>query len=151
MSLNNIEFALLLKFSLCSINVVYEFNAASSTVTALYVITMFVNSLKTQKIIRFTVLHMSVDVQKLNHVFAIYMYMLYISCNVCAKTLLLFCVCASFKMQRITLLLLRFSTVYEFNVWIKRCYCSVDVINVLYVKADYFNMNFHLLFDYMII
>jgi len=44
------------------------------------------------KINRFTVLHQYVYAQKLSHVFAITVWMSYISCNICIKTLLLFCV-----------------------------------------------------------
>ncbi len=101
----------------------------------------------------------SVDVQKLNHVFAMYVYMMYISCNVCAKMLLSFCVyeqrlCYVFAMYVIAmhvnwsdkaknqsiycimqmckcakaescLCSICMYVVYELNVWIKRCYCSV--------------------------
>ncbi len=45
-----------------------------------------------RKIDRFTASHERVDVQKLSRVFTIYVCVMYMSCNVCAKTLLLFCV-----------------------------------------------------------
>ncbi len=111
------------------------------------------------KINQFAALHKSVNAQKLNHVFAMYMYVMYMSCNACAKTLLLFCVyeqrlCCVFTMYVIAMhvnqsdkaknqsiycimqtckyakaeLCLRsifMYVVYELNVWIKRCYCSV--------------------------
>ncbi len=57
--------------------------------------------------------------------------MSYMSCNMCIITLLLLCVCASFNARGVALLLLRFSTVYELNVWVKRCYCSVDVDEIV--------------------
>ncbi len=57
--------------------------------------------------------------------------MSYMSCNMCFVTLLLLCVCASFNAREIALLLLRFSTVYELNAWVKRCYCSVDVDEIV--------------------
>jgi hypothetical protein len=53
------------------------------------------------------------------------------SCSACIKTLLSFCVCASFNARGVALLLLRFSTVYELNAWVKRCYCSVDVDEIV--------------------
>ena len=52
---------------------------------------MYIDSIK-RKIDRFTASHKHVDVQKLNHVFAMYVYVMYMSCNACAKTLLSFCV-----------------------------------------------------------
>ncbi len=48
-----------------------------------------------------------------------------------ACMLLSFCVCASFNTLMIALLLLRFSTVCELNAWVKRCYCSVDVDEIV--------------------
>ncbi len=64
---------------------------------------------------RFTALHLSVCAQKLNHAFAVYVYVSYMSCSVYAKTLLSFCVYASFNALMITLSLLRFLTVCELN------------------------------------
>ncbi len=61
-------------------------------VFAMYVIAMHVNRSENRKIDQFTALHRCVCVQKLSHVFAVTVWMLYISCNACAKTLLLFCV-----------------------------------------------------------
>ncbi len=45
-----------------------------------------------RKIDRFTVSRKCVDVQKLTHVFVMCMCVTYMSCSVCAKTLLSFCV-----------------------------------------------------------
>ncbi len=45
-----------------------------------------------RKIDRFTASHEHVDVQKLSRAFAICVCVMYLSCNVCAKTLLSFCV-----------------------------------------------------------
>ena len=100
-----------------------------------------------------------IDAQKLSRVFAVYVCVMYMSCNACAKTLLLFCVyeqrlCHVFAVYVITMHINRSDkaktqsiycvmqtckcvkaelclcsicvyVVYEFNVWIKRCYCSV--------------------------
>jgi len=44
------------------------------------------------KINRFAALRKSVNVQKLSRAFAVYVCVMYMSCNVCAKTLSLFCV-----------------------------------------------------------
>ncbi len=52
---------------------------------------MYIDLIK-RKTDRFTALHKCVDVQKLSRVFAVYMCMMYMSCSVCAKTLLSFCV-----------------------------------------------------------
>ncbi len=68
-----------------------------------------------RKIDQFTASHLSVYAQKLSRVFAVYVYMSYMSCSVYAKTLLLFCVCASFNALMIALSLSRFSTVCELN------------------------------------
>jgi len=62
---------------------------------------------------------------------AIYVCMSYMSCSMYAKTLLSFCVYTSFNASMIALLLLRFSTVCELNVWVKHCYCSVDVDEIV--------------------
>ncbi len=45
-----------------------------------------------RKIDRFTASRKRVNVQKLSRVFTMYMYVTYMSCNACAKTLLSFCV-----------------------------------------------------------
>ncbi len=49
-------------------------------------------SIRKSKIDRFTALHRCVCVQKLSRAFAVTVWMSYISCSACAKTLLLFCV-----------------------------------------------------------
>ena len=108
---------------------------------------------------RFTASCERVDAQKLNHVFAVTVWMLYISCSVCAKTSLSFCVykqrlCRVFPVYVIAMHVNRSDNaknrsiycitptcrcakaesclrsicvyvVYELNVWVKRCYCSV--------------------------
>ncbi len=84
-----------------------------------------------QKTDRFTASRLSVCAQKLGRAFAVYVYMLYMSRSMYAKTLLFFCVCASFNASTIALLLSRFSTVCELNAWVKRCYCSVDVDEIV--------------------
>ncbi len=45
-----------------------------------------------RKIDRFTASHERVDAQKLSRAFAVCMCVMYMSCSMCAKTLLLFCV-----------------------------------------------------------
>ena len=45
-----------------------------------------------RKINRFTASHKRVDVQKLSRVFVVYVCVTYMSCSVCIKTLLSFCV-----------------------------------------------------------
>ncbi len=52
---------------------------------------MYINLIK-RKIDWFTASHKHVDVQKLSRVFAMYMCVMYMSCSVCTKTLLSFCV-----------------------------------------------------------
>ncbi len=69
--------------------------------------------------------------QKLSRAFAVYMYMLYMSYSMYAKTLLFFCVYASFNALMIALLLSRFSTVCKLNAWVKHCYCSVNVDEII--------------------
>ena len=112
-----------------------------------------------RKIDWFTAFLKRVDVQKLNHVFAMYVCVMYMSCSVCEKTLLSFCVyeqrlCHVFAVYVIAMHVHRSDkaknrliycimqmcrctqaesclcsicvyVVYELNVWIKRCYCSV--------------------------
>ncbi len=119
---------------------------------------MYIDLIK-RKIDRFTASCECVDVQKLSRVFAMTVWMSYISCSVCAKTLLLFCVyeqrlCRVFTVYVIAMHVHRSDkaknrsiycitracrcakaesclrnicvyVVYEFNMWIKRCYCSV--------------------------
>ena len=50
---------------------------------------MQINLIK-RKINQFTASRKSVNVQKLSHAFAMYMYVMYINCNTCAETLLSF-------------------------------------------------------------
>ncbi len=52
---------------------------------------MYIDLIK-RKIDRFTASHERVDAQKLSHNFAMYMCVMYMSCSICAKTLLSFCV-----------------------------------------------------------
>ncbi len=52
---------------------------------------MYINLIK-RKINQFTASCKRVNVQKLSHVFAMYMCVMYMSCNACTKTLLSFCV-----------------------------------------------------------
>ncbi len=56
----------------------------------IYVFVMHVNRSENRKIDRFTALHRCVCAQKLSHTFAMTVWMSYISCSMCAKTLLLF-------------------------------------------------------------
>ena len=119
---------------------------------------MYIDLIK-RKIDWFTASCKHVNVQKSSRVFAIYVCVMYMNCNVCAKTLLLFCVyeqrlCHVFAVYVIAMHVHQFDkaknrliycimqtcrcakaesclcnicvyVVYEFNVWIKRCYCSV--------------------------
>ncbi len=112
-----------------------------------------------RKIDWFTASRKSVDVQKLSHVFAMYVCVMYMSCNAYAEMLLLFYVyeqrlCCVFVMYVIAMHVNRSDKaknrsiycitqtckcakaelylcniymyiIYEFNMWIKRCYCSV--------------------------
>ncbi len=112
-----------------------------------------------RKIDRFTVSRERVDAQKLSRAFAMYVCVIYMSCSMCAKTLLSFCVyeqrlCRVFAMYVIAMHVHQSDKaknrsiycilqtcrcakaesclrsvcvyiVYELNVWIKRCYCSV--------------------------
>ncbi len=111
------------------------------------------------KINQFAASRKSVDVQNLSCVFAVYVCVMYMSCSICAKTLLSFCVyeqklCCVFAMYVIMMHVnwsdkaknrsiycimqtcrcakaesylhnIYVYVVYEFNVWIKRCYCSM--------------------------
>ncbi len=118
---------------------------------------MYIDLIK-RKIDWFTASCKRVDAQKLSRAFAICVCVTYMSCNVCAKTLLLFCVYKQ-RLYRVFTVYV-FAThvnrsenrnrsiycvaqmcmcakaesclrnicvyvVYELNVWIKRCYCSV--------------------------
>ncbi len=72
---------------------------------------MYIDLLK-RKTDRFTASHECVDAQKLSRVFAMYVCVMYMSCSVCAKTLLSFCVCE----QR----LCRVFAVYVFAMHVNR-------------------------------
>ena len=80
---------------------------------------------------RFTALRLSVCAQKLSRAFAMYVYMLYMNHSMYAKTLLFFCVYVSFNASTTVLLLPCFSTVCKLNAWVKRCYCFVDVDEIV--------------------
>ncbi len=58
----------------------------------IYVFATYVNQSENRKIAWFTSSHRCVNAQKLSRVFAVIVWMSYISCSTCAKTLLLFCV-----------------------------------------------------------
>ncbi len=58
----------------------------------IYVFATYVDQSENRKIDWFTSSHRCVNAQKLSRVFAVIVWMSYISCSTCAKTLLLFCV-----------------------------------------------------------
>jgi len=135
----------------------YVYEQRLCHVFAVYVIAMHVNRSENRKINQFTALHRCVYVQKLSHAFAMYICVTYMSCNACAKTLLLFCVykqrlCCVFAVYVIALHVHQSDKaknrsiycimqmcrcakaesclcnicvyiIYEFNMWIKCCYC----------------------------
>ncbi len=70
----------------------YDHQAKRAKWVLISVFAMHVNQSENRKIDWFIALHRCVCVQKLSHAFAITVWMSYISCNVCAKMLLLFCV-----------------------------------------------------------
>jgi len=80
-----------------------------------------------RKIDRFTAFRERVDAQKLSRVFAMYVCVIYMSCNACAKTLLSFCVCE----QRLC------------ELWVV-CEHHDAMLNLYIVKADYFDVNFQI-------
>ena len=119
---------------------------------------MYIDLIK-RKINWFTASRRRVDAQKLNRVFAVYVYVMYMSCSACAKTLLLLCVYEQrlYRVFAVYVIAMHVHqsdkaknrlfycitqtyrcakaesclrsicvyVVYEFNMWIKRCYCSV--------------------------
>ncbi len=70
----------------------YDHSAEWTKWALIYVFVTHVNRSENRKIYWFTALHRCVYVQKLSRVFAMTVWMSYISCSTCAKTLLLFCV-----------------------------------------------------------
>ena len=70
----------------------YDHQAKRAKWVLISVFATHVNQSENRKIDRFITLHKCVYAQKLNHAFAMYMCVMYMSCNACAKTLLLFCV-----------------------------------------------------------
>jgi len=70
----------------------YDHSAERTRWALIYVFATHVNRSENRKINRFTALHRCVCAQKLSRVFVMTVWMSYISCSVCAKTLLLFCV-----------------------------------------------------------
>ncbi len=70
------------------LSLLYDHSAEQTKWALIYVFAMHVNRSENQ----FTASRKHVDVQKLSHVFVMYMCVMYMSCNACAKTLLLFCV-----------------------------------------------------------
>ncbi len=137
----------------------YDHSAKRTKWVLIYVFATHVNRSENRKIDRFTASHRRVCAQKLSRAFAVTVWMSYISCSVCAKTLLSFCVyeqrlCHVFTVYVIAMHVhwsdkaknrsiycitqtcrcakaesclrsICVYVVYEFNVWIKRCYCSV--------------------------
>ncbi len=70
----------------------YDHSAEPTRWALIYVFAMHVNRSENRKIDWFTASRKRVDAQKLSRVFAVYMYVMYMSCNSCVKTLLSFCV-----------------------------------------------------------
>ncbi len=70
----------------------YDHSAERTKWALIYVFATHVNRSENWKIDRFIASCKRVDVQKLNYVFAMYMCVMYMNCNACAKTLLSFCV-----------------------------------------------------------
>ncbi len=137
----------------------YDHSAERTRWALIYVFATHVNRSENRKSDRFTASHERVDAQKLSRAFAVCVCVTYMSCSVCAKTLLSFCVfeqrlCRVFAVYVIAMhvhwsdqaknrsiycimqtcrcakaeLCLRsicVYVVYELNVWIQRCYCSV--------------------------
>ncbi len=70
----------------------YDHSAERTKWALIYVFVTHVNRSENRKTDRFTALHKCVYAQKLSRVFVMTVWMSYISCSVCAKTLLSFCV-----------------------------------------------------------
>ncbi len=70
----------------------YDHSAEWTKWALIYIFATHVNQLENRKMNWFTASHRCVCVQKLSRAFAMTVWMLYISCSVCAKTLLSFCV-----------------------------------------------------------
>jgi len=70
----------------------YDHSAEWTRWVLIYVFATHVNQLENRKIDWFTASHRRVCAQKLSRAFAVTVWMSYISCSVCAKTLLSFCV-----------------------------------------------------------
>ncbi len=62
-----------------------------------------------------------------------FMCMLYINCSMYAKMLLFFYVYASFNASTTALLLSHFSTVCKLNIWVKHCYCFIDIDEIIHL------------------
>jgi len=74
------------------LNSLYNYSVEWTKWVLIYVFATHVNRSENRKIDWFTALHRCVYAQKLSRVFVMTVWMLYVSCNVCAKTLLSFCV-----------------------------------------------------------
>jgi len=70
----------------------YDHSAEQTKWVLIYVFATHVNRSENRKIDRFTALHKCVCVQKLSRAFAVTVWMSYISCSACTKTLLSFCI-----------------------------------------------------------
>jgi len=74
------------------LNSLYDHSAERTRWVLIYVFATHVNRSENRKINRFTALHRCVYAQKLSRAFAMTVWMSYVSCNACAKSLLSFCV-----------------------------------------------------------
>ncbi len=70
----------------------YDHSAERTKWALIYVFVTYVNRSENRKTDRFTASYKRVDMQKLSRAFAVYVYVMYMSCSICAKTLLSFCV-----------------------------------------------------------
>jgi len=104
------------------------------------------NRSENRKIDRFTALHRCVCVQKLSRAFAMTVWMSYISCNACAKTLLSFCVyeqrlCRVFAMYMITMHVNRSDNAKNRSIycitWACRCAKAESCLRNVYVCDVY--------------
>ena len=73
-------------------SLLYDHSAEWTRWVLIYVFVTHLNRSENRKINQFTASLRCVCVQKLSHAFIMTVWMLYISCSMCAKTLLLFCV-----------------------------------------------------------
>ncbi len=116
-------------------SLLYDHSAEWIKWVLIYVFATYVNQSENRKINWFTASRKRVNVQKLSRVFAMCMCVTYMSCSVCAKTLLSFCVYDFFYFF--------ISSLSACNLWLWHCLNAVHMLDYIYLNQSHCFISSH--------